>query len=165
MDLELKTALTPAEREQLFEWADRVFPEEGSEYRWSQPSHHIVAYAAGQAVAHLGFGRFEVRNGETPTMLIGVGGVVVRPEWQGLRIPQRLFDYLHDSPVLDVRSTPCTLFCPQRLETYYSKHGYRKYDGTVLIPGDDGHRPFEFSFMVRGDVAFSTPVTLTTHPW
>lgn len=165
LDLELKTALTAAEREQLFEWADRVFPAEGSKYSWSQPTHHVVAYESGNPVAHLGFGRYEIIDGGHPVAVIGVGGVVVRPECQGKRIPQRLFDFLHRASDLDARDTPCTLFCPARLEPYYAKHGYRIYTGEVYIPGDGGSNLFEFRFMYCGDVEFSPTITLLTDPW
>ena len=147
------------------EWSEQVFPLEGKNYSWSEPSHHITAYSSGKPVAHLGFGSYPVKSGKLAMQLIGVGGVVVRPEMQGRRIPRRLFEALHSTPLLDARDTLCTLFCPLRLESYYAGLGYRKYTGEVFIPGPEGSRLFDFSFMMRGDDEFSSSITLTTDPW
>lgn len=165
MDLQLSETINAAEKVHLMEWSDQVFPVEGRKYTWSEPSHHIIAYAAGKPVAHLGFGRYEIVNGDRRTQLIGVGGVVVRPEWQGNGIPQRLFEVLHSTPELDTRNSVCTLFCPTRLETYYKKHGYQKYGGVVHIPNGEQPKVFDFSFMYRGEAEFSPSISLVTNPW
>lgn len=165
MDLELTDTLDSADRASLFEWDEQVFPVEGRAYRWSQPTHHILARIEGTAIAHLGFGRYEILDSARARSVIGVGGVVVRPEWQGRRIPQSLFDFLHGTPVLDARETPCTLFCPPRLEPYYSRYEYRPYGGEVRIPCSGGIRVIDFRFMYRGGAGFSESITLTTDPW
>ena len=165
MELEITEFLDEADRVRLFEWREQVFPVEGRAYRWSETSHHVVARSSGEAVAHLGFGRFELLDGGRTLAVIGVGGVVVRPEYQGRRIPSLLFDVLHSTPVLGARETTCTLFCPERLVPYYSGHGYKVYGGEVNIPWGDGTKVIDLRFMYRGQAEFSPSITLTTDPW
>lgn len=165
MHIEITDSLNAADKAHLMGWSERVFPEEGRQYSWTESTHHIVAYESAEPVAHLGFGLFEIQNGDQAEQVIGVGGVVVRPEWQGQRIPNRLFAHLHSTDVLDARDRIFTLFCPARLEPYYAHMGYKNFEGDVLIPDGEGVKRFAFSFMYRGDAGFRPVITLTTNPW
>jgi len=165
MDIEISEFMGKADKALLMEWSDQVFPVEGRKYNWSESTHHMIARSSGEPIAHLGFGRYEIRNVGQSMHVVGVGGVVVRPQWQGQRIPQRLFACLHSTEILDVREAVCTLFCPARLESYYSKLGYKKFTGEVFIPDGGQLERIDISFMYHGEVEFGSPITLLTNPW
>jgi predicted N-acetyltransferase YhbS len=165
VDIELTEFMGKPDKALLMEWSEHVFPVEGRKHTWSAPTHHIIARSSGEPIAHLGFGRYEIMNVRQAMQVVGVGGVVVRPQWQGQNIPQRLFACLHSTEVLDARESVCTLFCPARLESYYARQGYQKFTGEVLIPVGERHERIDFSFMCRGNTEFGSPITLLTDPW
>lgn len=166
MEFVIQTEMEPSESDHLFKWSDNVFPSEGRHFQWAMPTHHIIAKDLGRAIAHVGFGKFLVVGGDVEKPVIGVGGVVVRPEYQGRDIPQKMFEILNTTSALNARNRVKTLFCPDRLVSYYVRHGYKKF----------GHR-FKFRqeqvftetdklrFMVRGELGFSCDMSIPSHPW
>ncbi|WP_185235191.1 GNAT family N-acetyltransferase [Teredinibacter franksiae] len=166
MKLETLEYISPKEWEYLTQWRETVFPIEGKEIQWSPSTHHVIARDNDQKpVGHIGYGHFVVQSGSYSFSIIGVGGVVVRPEYQGQGVPKRLFEQLHKN----TPSSDClrlyTLFCPARLECYYKKHGYQKYTGLVKILQMNQLVTTDFSFMFRGDTIFGSELNLTSNPW
>ena len=92
--------------------------------QWAPLDWHILGLESGKPVAHLGFDRFIVNDAGAKVSVVGIGGVVVRPEFQGKGIPALLFRKLHEDCPENIRSETFTLFCPERLVAYYRKHGY-----------------------------------------
>lgn len=166
MRIEILEALNQKDSDDLFGWRERVFPVEGKEIEWRKPSRHIVARDdEGMAIGHVGFGKFPVISSGKEISVIGVGGVVVRPEHQSQRIPARLFEVLHGGASGFEEIKCFTLFCPHRLESYYEKHGYRNYDGLVEVVQREKLVTVDLSFMFRGNCDFGKSIVLTGEPW
>jgi hypothetical protein len=164
--IEILETLAQKDADDLFHWRERVFPVEGKDIEWAKPSRHIVTRNEnGMAIGHVGLGRFVVISENREIPVIGVGGVVVRPEYQGRGIPAGMFEVLHRG-VPGFKGINCfTLFCPQRLEGYYARYGYRVYDGTVQVVQKEKLVSVDFSFMFRGNCNLGESVTLTGEPW
>jgi predicted N-acetyltransferase YhbS len=162
MDIFVKDTLTGAERSHLMAWRERVFPEEGRGKQWSESQQHVLAFE-GEALplAHVGFGRHSLQVGEHAMTVTGIGGVVVRPEAQGRHIPAQLFQYVHSQ--LGFRRF--ALFCPERLITYYQRHGYSPYAGTVSFMQQGVLVESRFALLIRGFELPEPAVAIHSLPW
>lgn len=161
----VKESLTREEENTLFRWKEQVFPIEARDFTWRKPERHIVIYQETAPIAHLGFGIFELEVNDKKMKTIGVGGVVVRPEFQKQYIPTILFGTLHDLDLSLETEAVYSLFCPQRLTNYYSHHGYNLISDKVefLQRGklvDAGSA----KFMVRGAIP-KGDVKIMSEPW
>lgn len=166
MRIETKKGISKEEWAYLTQWKERVFPEEGRGKEWSQVSWHTVAYADdGLPVGHIGFDGFYVNVNSADHLVIGVGGVVVRPEYQGQGIPALLFQEVHNKGEQVVESGIFTLFCPDRLVPYYEKHGYSLHNGGVRFPQFGKRVISRFNFMLKGASLDEGIIELRTAPW
>lgn len=133
---------------------------------WSPTSRHVLAFADGpKPVAHIGFDEFDILLDDKKTSVIGIGGVVVRPEYQGRRIPALLFDALHAHAPEKMNSRMYALFCPPRLVAYYDKFGYVPHRGQVWYLQQGVETRSTFEFMYRGDGGPMTAVKIPSNPW
>src|SRR5690606_25131548 len=123
----------------LFHWRDPVFPAEGKGIQWAKSKWHLLAFDGNnEPLAHLGYADFMISfDDHSQEKIVGVGGVVVRQEFHGRNIPEKLFSYFHNSNHARRLSSTFTFFCRKRLEGYYHKHGYRTFQG-------------QFSFLQNG---------------
>ena len=141
------------------------FPIEGKEYQWAKPKRHIVARKNGLAVGHIGFGRFQL-CGSKDIDVIGVGGVVVRPEFQGQKVPKKMFNALQATTELDADKILKTLFCPHRLIPYYKGHNFEVYPGSVQFFQSGVYTKSEkFTLMFRGELSCSGGIKIPSCPW
>lgn len=166
MRIETKKGISKDEWAYLTQWRERVFPEEGRGKEWSQVSWHTIAYAAdGSPAGHIGFDGFFVHAISNDRPVVGIGGVVVRPEYQGQGIPALLFQEVHEQGERVVESNVFTLFCPGRLVSYYEKHGYRLHSDGVRFLQHGQRVESTFNFMVRGGAVEKGVIELQTAPW
>ncbi|WP_165771577.1 GNAT family N-acetyltransferase [Vreelandella nigrificans] len=166
MRIDTKKGILESDWHYLTQWKERVFPEEGRSKEWTPVSWHSIAYSeANDPIGHIGFDRFEVLIDAVPHLVIGIGGVVVRPEYQGQGIPALLFNEVHDQARKHLGAGVFTLFCPSRLVTYYEKHGYQRYPGAVYLLQQGEKVLSTFEFMHHGDLAAVGKVVLQSEPW
>jgi predicted N-acetyltransferase YhbS len=165
MNIVIEENLAISDSNSLFKLSDSIFPEEGKEFTWEKPSHHIVARENDVAIAHIGLGKYVV-SGEAETAVIGAGGVVVRRECQGQGILSLLFDVLHTTTTLNARNSATALFCPRRLVSYYERFGYREYKAGVRFLQNSRYieTPL-FCFMVRGLSGLRGQLEIPSGPW
>jgi len=163
--MELVRTLSHQDRESLFGWDEQVFPVEGRNWSWAQPSHHIVYRKEGAATGHIGFLKSTVETDELLLHVIGVGGVVVRPESQGKGIPGKMFAFLHEIAPGETGTNLFTLFCPHRLLSYYAMHGYKEYQWPVRVTQGNELKEIDFGFMTFGKPEIKGPITTTSEPW
>lgn len=139
--------------------------------QWAQPEWHVVASdSKGNAIGHIGFDEFQIAVGGATISVVGIGGVVVRPEYQGQGIPAKLFDYLHRDAGNYVKAEAFTLFCPQRLVSYYQKHGYHLHEGECYFMQNEVSVLSNFQFMYRGKeiaqlVSRTGTIRIPSIPW
>ncbi len=164
-------SLSPESWANLTNWRERVFPEEGVPYAWrSLPLHAIAKTQTNDVVAHIGFGPCLIECAGTTITVIGVGGVVVRPEFQGHGVPAQLFNAVHTYydtvPAAGTNLEPPTyaLFCPGRLTPYYRKHGYEvlRHSVTVMQQGTITKIPFTVMTYPR---ALNGDIHVPSNPW
>ena len=166
MKIVTKKEIPDKEWAYLTQWRERVFPEEGIGKEWSSTSWHTLAYVdENHPVGHIGFDGFTVRVDAKEHLIIGIGGVVVRPEYQGQGIPALLFDEVHDQGTETFKSEIFALFCPDRLVPYYQRHGYQLQTGTVHFRQYGIKVASAFALMLRGDVAPDSAIELECAPW
>ena len=96
IQLTITDQLSGEDRDRLMGWRERVFPEEGIGMDWSTCDHHVLASSNGEAIGHIGFDLFDLRIDDVPNRCIGVGGVVVVPEFQGQHVPNLMFAGLQE---------------------------------------------------------------------
>ena len=166
-NIEHSSFVDPDSWEKLTNWSDTVFPIEGRRYLWSKPRWHLIAYdSQNQPIGHLGYNIFKVFFNDEERFVIGIGGVVVVPRYQGQRLPQALFKEL--DKVLNPPGMPMlkTLFCPFRLTSYYARHGYFEAACPVNIIQLDSSAHIEnFTFMGSESLSDIHSIKLTTPPW
>ncbi len=150
MNISLQATLTEADEKDLFGWSDIVFPIEGRGMDWAALRWHVVARDEERAVGHIGFDQFTIRDDGRETRVIGVGGVVVRPEHQRQGIPARMFATLHADAPEKTGADTFSLFCPARLVPSYQRHGYSPINRPVSILQRGRATQTPFTFMVRG---------------
>ena len=164
--IEIVATLSDADADALFAWDENIFPQEGRAFTWENPTHHIIARVDGNAVAHVGIGDYVVHSKDASVGVIGVGGVVVRREFQRRGIPRFLFNELATTDVLQASRKPATLFCPERLVPYYEQHAFRRYEDAVSVLQQGQYvdtRPF--AFMLRGPAPLSGALQVPSAPW
>lgn len=165
MKILIEDSISSSDSESLFKWSDVVFPKEGRGFCWEKPSRHIVARANGLAVAHIGIGEYLV-CGDREVRVLGVGGVVVRPEYQGKNIPSMMFNLLYATASLNTSSNISTLFCPTRLVRYYERYGYKEYEGGVrFLQKLEYTETSLFQFLVKGDLGMTGQLSIPSNPW
>ena len=165
IDIEIQTTLTPEDDKHLMGWSEQVFPIEGKPISWAPLAYHIVARDGDEAVGHIGFGEFTLEFGDERLSVIGVGCVVVRPEYQGQGLPSAMFAKLHASQLALNLSPEFTLFCPQRLVSYYERHGYVLYQGDYTFMQSEKQVGSTFCFMHRGPSTLGDKITIPSNPW
>lgn len=168
MKISLVDKLSPQESEHLFHWRERVFPEEGKPFVWAQSKWHLLAHQDDSLpLGHLGYGDFRMLlDDDTEITVVGIGGVVVRPEEQGKHIPNKLFEYLHESAHAKDLSALFVLFCPRRLESYYSKHGYTKFEGPyTFVQGGVVTSTNDFALMFYGHPLVASKIHIAGELW
>jgi predicted N-acetyltransferase YhbS len=165
MEIEIEDDLGLEDERNLMGWSDQVFPIEGKDLFWSSVPFHIVARNDGEPIAHVGFGEFLIQSKTESLKVVGIGGVVVRPEYQGKNIPNLLFSKLHSSELALGISSIFSLFCPHRLVGYYEKQGYTLHKGTLsyLQPGKQVESTF--CFMYRGQCELGSRIVVPSNPW
>lgn len=163
MKLEVTRSMADENWRYLTNWSERVFPDEGLGIQWAECRWHILAYDDdNRPVSHLAFDRFELVADQQTMPVTGVGGVLVRPEYQGQGVPAELFDKLHSSAPPITGSPLFALFCPERLVSYYQRHGYSAFSGEVILAQKPDHR---FRLMTHGQDFNPTSVEIPDKPW
>ena len=166
MKIKTKKGILQEEWHYLTHWKERVFPEEGRGKEWTPVSWHSIAYSEEKnPIGHIGFDSFEVFIDDVPRLVIGVGGVVVRPEYQGKGIPALLFNEVHNQAVKYLKADVFTLFCPSRLVSYYEQHGYQRHLVAVYFLQNNEKVLSNFEFMHCGNLAADCEVVLQSEPW
>ena len=119
----------------------------------------------GVPVGQIGSDGFRVVADSVEYFVVGIGGVVVRPEFQGKGIPRLLFNEVHAETGGIIGSDIFTLFCPDGLVPYYEKHEYQRFDGKVVCPQFGKRVVSSFNFMSKGGEFKKGVVELDAPPW
>lgn len=168
MEIILTDKLTRLQAHHLFGWREQVFPSEGKRFSWSKLQWHILALSKdSEPVAHMGYSDFTIyTDDQRENKIVGVGGVVVRPEWQLQNIPKELFSFLHNSEHARSLSNTFSLFSPKRLERYYQRHGYEPFHGSYSFLQENIRVATNmFTLMSYGIPLTADSIHVDSEPW
>ncbi len=168
MKLSIVERLSEEDFDYLFKWDDFVFPIEGKGMDWSKTKYRIVAIGdSGLPIAHIGFAPFELELDNSKNIpVVGVGCVLVRPEHQGKHILNKLFKVLFTCQEASSISSLFALFCPERLESYYQRHGFKKFLGSYTFTQKGKTTSSDkFIFMYKGGDISANAIHIDCNPW
>lgn len=166
MHIQIEETFPDDYRQHLTGWRERVFPEEGIGKQWREVRWHLYVWDKDRLpIAHLGFEGIDIQADGEPLRVAGIGGVVVRPDYQGQGIPATMFEHLHrEAPAL-AQTEVFALFCPERLTDYYARHGYRRFTGKLTFMQFGEAVESRFVFMTRGDHKPAAHIRIDGPPW
>ncbi len=168
MELRIVERLSEEEFDYLFKWDEFVFPIEGKGIDWSKFKYRIIAIGNSDLpIAHVAFAPFEIKLDNSKNIpVVGVGSVLVRPECQGKNIPNKLFEYLFTCQEASSISSLFALFCPERLESYYQRHGFKKFLGSYTFTQKGKTTSSDkFIFMYKGGDISANTIHIDGNPW
>jgi len=130
---------------------------------------HLFAEIDSRPVAHVGLLGHDVRVGDLPVAVAGMGGVLTAPEFRNRGLARRL---LRESIPLMTRTLSAEfgfLFCLPRLLPFYERLGWKRLETPVLVdqPGG-GEAPHFLETMVLQLGSRDWPpgsVRLCSFPW
>lgn len=143
------TELPPDVRQALGALAAAVYPPEviaalpGIDLAWARPQQSILVWDDGRLVAHVGVVARDVLLDGKAARIGGIGGVMTHPVAQGkgnasaaLRRAEVLF-------ASDPAIAFALLACPPPRVSFYTRLGWRRFGGTLLVAQPCG--PIEFT--------------------
>jgi predicted GNAT family N-acyltransferase len=138
MEIVHRSNLTSREVDRLFRWREHVFSPLAPGIEMSALAHHYVMLDDDEAVAHA---QCEVRVLERQGMrrpILGIGAVVVRPEYQGKKLGHEILAHLHGLLGSSFDAQAAWLFCAPELLRYYELAGYRRVKSPVYFEQSTG---------------------------
>ncbi len=140
MNFEIRQAdiLTDEENRILFHWGENIFGDLTHQLTWRPKHLHFVLYADEKPVSHVGLLRHEVKVGDEPVKVAGVGGVVTVPAVQKQGVARKLMQ--HAARFMDTEwdVDAGLLFCLPKMEAYYARLGWQTIDGPVIVDQPTG---------------------------
>jgi len=166
-EIKLSESFTDVEKQQLFGWADDIFGAASLNLRWRPKELHLLLYARGKAVSHVGLLKHTISVEGRAVIVGGVGGVVTVPEmqkrgyaWLLMRHAAKLFgEWKVDAGLL---------FCLQRMVSFYGSLGWQVVGQPVMIEQPDGKIASPLEVMVLPSNGYVWPdgsVELNSLPW
>jgi predicted N-acetyltransferase YhbS len=163
--IQITSQMTDEDWRRLTTWREHVFSPEGMGTDWVGGKMHILAASGGEAIGHIGFDIYTlIINGEE-SPCIGVGAVVVIPEYQGRHVPARMFEALRKWRNERFADHPLALFCPGFLAGYYKRHNFIAYAGDVFYIQKGSYHRSKFEFMTDRPVCSGDGIYIPSNPW
>ncbi|MBD0325552.1 MAG: GNAT family N-acetyltransferase [Pyrinomonadaceae bacterium] len=161
-------AITDYERERLFNWGENIFGVTSYTLTWRRKDVHFFLYVDDEPISHVGLLKHEVSGGGRPLMVAGLGGVVTRPEAQGLGYARKLMERAAEFFAQEWKTEAGLLFCLERMMPYYEVLGWQTVGAPVLIEQPSGRIQSPLPVMVlpcNGRTWPAGEVNLQSLPW
>lgn len=149
----------------LTTWREHVFSPEGIGTDWVGGELHIRASSEGNVIGHVGFDTYTLIIDGEETRCIGIGAVVVVPEFQGRRLPARMFEKLRDWRDGKDPNLPLVLCCPKFLVNYYKNHGFTEIRSEVYYLQKGDYQKSKFEWMADRRISEKGSVHIPSNPW
>ncbi len=164
-----KSRLTEKESDRLFRWREHVFSPIDPGIEMNALAHHYVMLDDDEAIAHAQCDvRILERHGQRRPIL-GVGAVVVRPEYQGRKLGHKLLAHLHGLLGSRFDAEAAWLFCLPELGDYYALCGYREVKSPVYFEQSTGLALCPWSSMIyvtpHGRFEDDGEIIIRSKPW
>lgn len=161
-------ALTDEEKQRLFGWGENIFGVAALDVSWRSKVLHLLLYADGELVSHVGVLKHGVSVDGKPVVVGGVGGVVTVPTAQGKGYARKLMSHAAEVFEREWKVDAGLLFCLPKLTPYYEALGWQRVKGPVLIeqPGGEVVSPVEVMVLPFGGKGWPPgSVELHSLPW
>ena len=165
IEVQVTEKMTDDDWRRLTTWREHVFSPEGLGTDWIEGNMHILASSGGKAVGHIGFDIYTLVIDGKESKCIGVGAVVVIPDFQGQHVPLRMFDKLREWRSKDHSEIPLALFCPKSLVSYYKKHNFTEFTKDVFYTQKENCQKSKFEFMTDKPMNIAESIYIPSNPW
>ncbi|MGH9174960.1 MAG: GNAT family N-acetyltransferase, partial [Vicinamibacterales bacterium] len=175
--LKPRSAITPAEMEELYALDDAVYPHGGlggppgmERVVWADPEWDIVVRdASGLAVSHAGILERNALLDGQPLRIAGIAEVLTHPAHQrrgyGAAALGRAAEFMRD----ELRSPFAFLVCPEEAIPFYTRVGWQPFTGVVVTEFDGERQPFPYGPAMVLPLQTAAPVSglldLQGIPW
>jgi GNAT superfamily N-acetyltransferase len=163
--IRITNRMTDEDWRRLTTWREHVFSPEGLGTDWVGGKMHILASAFGKAVGHIGFDVYTLIIDGEEHKCIGVGAVVVIPEYQGQHLPARMFERLREWRDENHSDIPLALFCPASLVSYYRRHNFTECMQDVFYLQKSDYHESKFKFMTDRPIHAKDSIYIPSNPW
>ena len=165
IEIQLTETMTEEDWRVLTTWREHVFPTEGLGTDWVGGKMHLLASSGRQTVGHIGFDIYPLIIDGEERKCIGVGAVVVIPDFQGQHIPLRMFDTLRKWRDKKHAGIPLALFCTKSLSGYYKNHHFTTCKSEVFYLQKDSYQKSRFEFMTDQSMDDEGRIYIPSNPW
>jgi GNAT superfamily N-acetyltransferase len=135
---------------------------------WREKDWHFFLDVDGEPVSHVGVLLHDVLVDGVPVPVVGLGGVITEPGFQGRGFAQILLREAVAFMTDELDADFGFLFCLPRLVPFYESLGWRMLPGPVLIEQPDGALESPVESMVlplRGRLWPPGKVEIRSLPW
>ena len=160
--------ITPGQRQRLFFFEPDVFGVESHALQWEPKARFFHVYVAGELVANAGVLSRTVDVAGAAVRVVGVGGVVCRPEYRGRGHASAAVAAALGYGAAAMGAEFGMLFCLPRLVPFYRRTGWEKVPPPVLIEQAGGTVPSPLDVMVKPLAGRTWPpgeVRANGRPW
>jgi GNAT superfamily N-acetyltransferase len=168
VELRQTETLTEEEKKHLFGWGENIFGVESLQLRWRPKDLHLMLYADGKPISHVGVLKHVVNVDSETVTVAGFGGVVTVPEAQKKGFAQRLMRHATTLVDQEWKVDAGMLFCLPHLTAYYDRLGWQTLDSLVMIEQPSGPIASPLTVMVLPFGGRRWPdgdVELRSRPW
>jgi len=160
--------VTPERRQRLFRFEPDVFSTDSLGLEWEPKTRFFHVFEAGELVANASFVARTVNVAGADLPVVGIGGVVCRPEARGRGHATAAIAAALAYGRAVTGADFGMLFCLARLLPFYSRSGWDRVPGPVLIEQPAGPIASPLEVMVKPlsrHAWLAGPVRVNGKPW
>jgi hypothetical protein len=149
VDRQLISGMSPNLQQVLQKRVDREFGHVPivKEHVWAEPTWAFLGFVGDQLVSFLNIVDREVLADDTPTHFFGLNNVITEPEHRGCGYSTQLNQKAQEF-MAETDPAGCGfLFCADDLVPFYTKLGWHKFDGEVIVSQPSGDKPWPSNAM------------------
>ncbi len=117
------------------------------EHVWAEPTWAFLGFVGDRLVSFLNLVDREVLVDGAPTHFFGLNNVITEPEHRGHGYSTQLNQTAQEFMVESDPAGCGFLFCADELVSFYSKLGWKRFDGEVIVSQPSGDTPWPSNAM------------------
>ncbi len=146
---QLASQLTPSQQQELKNRVDREFGDVPivREHSWAEPTWAFMGFVDNELVTFLNIVDRQVLADNQPVHFLGLNNVITEPQYRGQGYSSQLIrtalQFMHE---LDPKACGF-LFCADDLVPFYTKFGWKKFEGDVTVCQPSGDKRWSSNAM------------------